>query len=55
MENIINLTHDEIESVDGGIIPAIIAVAFLKGALTGATAAGLGLAVLDVLDVVDVF
>ena len=53
MENIIDLSHDEIHAVDGGLLP-VLAVVFLKGALTGATAAGLGLAVLDVMDVVDV-
>jgi hypothetical protein len=52
--HIAELSAFEIDHVSGGALPLLL-IAFGKGVLTGATAAGVGIAVLDAFDVVDAF
>ena len=54
-EAIIDLNDEEIDAIAGGPLWVPLLIAFGKGALTGATAAGLAVAAADALDLVDAF
>lgn len=51
----IELSNDQVEMVNGGILPALIpvAIAFGKGFAVGAAVGGGVVLVLDALDVID--
>lgn len=54
MTDVMTLSMDEIEQVDGGVLP-LLAIAFVKGFIMGAGTVAAGGAILDAAGVVDLW